>query len=138
MSKRKSNMTSEIAQAARVFHQQWAGHRPRSVRVDLDADTCAITLHGACSLAEEVGSQALSSAPTVRKVARLVCISSSAAFRQRIRQLIDVTPQEAAEITLSAGALGQECAPVVQGCDRDGPACEESPHGPAAPAGRGA
>jgi len=109
MTKTKSSMAEQIAQAAIAFEQRRTGnHVPKSVTVVLSEGTLVITLHEALSPAERVLSKSPAGAAQVQEFHRQLFANSSDTLRQEITRITGMAVREAtAEIEPASGAVVQ-------------------------------
>ncbi len=109
MSKPKSTMAQQIAQAAIAFEQRRTGnYLPKSVTVVLSEGTLVITLHEALSPAERDLAKSPAGAAQVQEFHRRLFATSSDSLRQEIKRITGMNVREAtAEIEPASGAVVQ-------------------------------
>src|SRR6185436_17817184 len=109
MSKSKSTMAQQIAQAAIAFEQRRTGnHVPKSVTVVLSEGTLVITLHEALSPAEKAMANSPAGAAQMQEFHRQLFASSSDSLRQEIQRITGMEVREAtAQIEPVTGAVVQ-------------------------------
>ena len=107
MSKSKSTMAQQIAQAAIAFEQRRTGsHGPKSVNVVLSQGTLVITLHEALSPAERALAKSPAGAAQVQEFHRQLFANSSEALRREIKRITGMDVREAtAEVEPVTGAV---------------------------------
>ena len=106
MTKPRSTMAQQIAQAVMACQTRTTGHAPKGVTVTLAGDTLVVTLHDALSPAEKDLAKTPEGAAQVREFQRQLFAVSSASLRGEIRRITGVEVQEAgAEIEASPGAV---------------------------------
>src|SRR5438132_3855547 len=103
MSKSKSTMAQQIAQAAIAFEQRRTGnHVPKSVTVVLSEGTLVITLHEALSPAERALAQSPAGAAQMQEFHRQLFANASDTLRQEIKRITGMEVREAtAEVETS-------------------------------------
>jgi uncharacterized protein YbcI len=109
MSKLKSTMAQQIAQAAIAFEKRRTGnHAPKSVTVVLCDGTLVITLHDALSPAEKALAQNPAGAAQMQEFHRQLFANSSDSLRQEIKRITGMDVREAtAVIDPANGAVVQ-------------------------------
>jgi len=109
MTKTKSSMAEQIAQAAIAFEQRRTGnHVPKSVTVVLSEGTLVITLHEALSPAERVLARSPTGAAQMQEFHRQLFANSSDSLRREIQRITGMDVREAtAEIEPASGAVVQ-------------------------------
>src|SRR5438876_12398592 len=111
MNKSDSTMAQKIAQAARAFELQRAGHAPKWVTVVMTDHTLVITLHEALSPAEKALAKSPTGAAQVQEFHRQLFKSSADALRQEIKRITGVEVREAAaEVQPETGTVVQAFA----------------------------
>jgi uncharacterized protein YbcI len=99
-------MAQRIAEAAAEFERRRTGHSPHSVTVVLSGETLVVTLHGALSPAERALAVTPGGATELQDYRRRLFDTSSAAFRQEIKDITGVEVREAAaEVEPTSGTV---------------------------------
>ncbi len=109
MTKPRSTMAEQIAQAAIAFEQRRTGnHVPKSVTVVLSEGTLVITLHDALSPAEMVLARSPAGAAQMQEYHRQLFANSADSLRQEIKRITGMDVRESsAEIEPASGAVVQ-------------------------------
>ena len=97
-----------IAQAAMAFEKKRTGHSPHSVSVVLSGDTLVITLHEALTEAEKKLASTANGSAEIQEFHKKLFDTSSAEFRQIIKDIIGFDVREArTEVCSSTGTVVQ-------------------------------
>src|SRR6266536_2680911 len=107
MNPHERTTAQRIAEAAAGFERRrTGGHGPHSVTVVLSGETLVVTLHGALSPAERALAVTPSGAAELQAYRRRLFDTSSAAFRQEIKDITGVEVREAAaEVEVTTGTV---------------------------------
>lgn len=108
MSKLKTTMAEQVAEAACDFHQQQTGHECKAVTVVLSEDTLVITLQGALTPAERNLALSSAGATKLQEFHQQLFANSAEGLRQTIKRITGVAVREAvAEVETNTGTIMQ-------------------------------
>ncbi|RPI59117.1 MAG: DUF2294 family protein [Planctomycetaceae bacterium] len=106
MSKSKTTMAKQVAQAVMDFQEKTTGHMPKAVTVVLSNDTLVFTLHEALSPAERDLAKKPAGAAKVQEFHRQLFSTSAQPLRDEIERITGVKVRESiAEVEPATGAV---------------------------------